>query len=111
MNPIEHRLSEIEERVKAATPGPWRLTLGGPDEQVVTRTTWAMNTVANFNTKGRHHDNAQLIAHTPTDLSALTKALRVAVSAIEAVASGAERSDERASIALSKIAQILGGEK
>jgi len=79
-------LSEIEERLKAATPGPWKLEgkdgiVGGPDLWDIAVT----DDREMFSTgipREQCHANATLIANAPTDLTRLLAIVRLYEEAI-----------------------------
>lgn len=79
MTNLDELLNPIEDRLKAATPGPWYHDMGNWDvEQPATRLTVACLipdhlTDVDGNTTGMSYfsGNGDLIAHAPTDLATL----------------------------------------
>jgi hypothetical protein len=71
------RLDAIEARLEAATPGPWRASVDGPYQMRVAETD-TMNVYASVNVEiDMQTDDAELIAHAPSDLALLLKLVRL----------------------------------
>lgn len=73
-------LDAIKARLTAATPGPWRVSRQNIDERPGTSEVcdlvndcWV---IVEHNDLGRYEDDADLIAHAPTDLAYLCATLR-----------------------------------
>jgi len=65
------RLEAIRQRLKNATPGPWRSSVEGPYEMRVAETD-TMNVYASVKVEiDMQTDDAELIAHAPDDLRTL----------------------------------------
>jgi hypothetical protein len=74
-NPITTYLDEIEARLKAATPGPWRTR---DKSTILSKTDFVASTFDNgpyFDTE-LEETNSNLIAHAPTDLQTLIAIVR-----------------------------------
>ena len=88
MTPAEKYLAEVEQRLNAATPGPWRTHWLDPEYSP---------------------PDAEFITHVHTDLKKLVAALRVAVEALDKVSR--RRPVLQSSLdALERIEKILEGE-
>lgn len=77
------KLREIAERLRNATPGEWKvdssgLGKGGPEDRVTIETVrpGGGNVIAKMNVMMPWQDDANFIAHAPTDIAFLLSALR-----------------------------------
>ena len=114
MTLLEQRLSDIEARLKAATPGPWRCNKDFYAGEHAYIDTPAKAHVAHvqYSVGGRYAE-AELIAAAPADLSFLLAALKVAREKFEEIrwswANDAGRQcDNIAYEALAEIEQLAG---
>ena len=103
------RLQMIEARIKAATPGKcWvdALQSNGCEVQLFDRTYTVWLTRSKQTPVEQTERDAHLIAHAPSDLSALVSALRIAVRELTELSEGDAHSI--AGQALAEIAKVVG---
>ncbi len=83
---MNKRLEEIENRIKNATPGPWRAydwpSFPRRDEYESCVRIENKTTIAAFCFNGKPNHDALLIAHSPQDLADLSAALRVCLEGL-----------------------------
>jgi len=122
---LETRLSEIESRIEAATPGKWELSksYGSYFEkpEYLVNQGWEVDAETRIVRKAPGQltvpkkGDAELIAHAPTDLRSLCQALRVAERALQAYAKSDEQYFGHTGIrfvareALAEMAQVMEG--
>ena len=77
MNKLTTYLTEVRARLERATPGPWRNEPhDGPQQRILHSDSFAFVALTS---QSNDKANAELIAHAPTDIAALLRALECAI--------------------------------
>lgn len=108
--PCEKLLAEIEARLAEATPGPWKQEDGGTGIRCAWRD-W-IATAALLPIVGQGESNADLIAHSRTDLEKLAAMVKCARAALTCHESSCFPNDKcRECIARAELDKIAGEDK
>lgn len=77
---MNKKIQDIKDRLKAATPGPWAQVRGGISATI--------SVVRITDSRYLKYENADLIAHAPTDLSKLIEVIEIYDKALKFYAEG-----------------------
>lgn len=76
MTPIHAELEKIKDRLKNATPGPWRWVKHHQDKQLLVTQSASNTIICELHYfENRNDNNTEFIANSPTDISRLISAL------------------------------------